>query len=261
MERLEINIKQLQESAISALARSYNILDYPKNLINILNTTIPGVTFDSFSKPQLHGIINKILTQKYKGEAALKAKLVEKFKENKVTAAFEIKVNNSRVDFLKVNGDTVSYEIKSRIDNLSKLSKQVSDYEKVFEYNFIVIDETHYKAALKIIPDHYGIYVLEKNKLLQSKTAALNNQLDSNMQLRLFTKKELEQTFKNVIPDITLIKETYTDNQINNCFKEMLKRRYTKKWNFLKDNLAEILPVDYQFFFHHNIQPKVIYGA
>lgn len=261
MKNISSHINQINESAVSALARSYNVLDYPKSLINVLNATVPGISFDTFSKLELHSIINQILTKKYKGEAALKAKLVEMFIEKKVTAAFEIKVNNSRVDFLKVNGDTVSYEIKSRIDNLSKLSKQVSDYEKVFEYNFIVIDETHYKAALKLIPNHYGIYVLEKNKLQQLKPATLNNHLNTNIQLGLFTKRELEQTFKSVKPDITLIKESFTDEQINLCFKEMLKRRYTKRWNFLKANLSEILPIDYQFFFHHNIHPKVIYGA
>jgi len=261
LKKLSSHINLINESSVSALARSYNVLDYPKSLINVLNATIPGITFDTFSKLELHSIINQILTQKYKGEAALKAKLVEMFVEKKVTAAFEIKVNGSRVDFLKVNGDTVSYEIKSKIDNLSKLPKQVSDYEKVFEYNYIVIDEIHHKSALKLIPDHYGVYVLIKNKLQQLKPATLNTQLDSNIQLGLFTKRELEQTFKNIRPNIELIKEFYTDEEINNFFKEMLKRRYTKKWNFLIDNLAEILPIDYQFFFHHNIHPKVIYGA
>lgn len=261
MNILSSHINQINESAVSALARTYNILDYPKSLINVLNATLPGVAFDSFSKPELHGIINKILTQKYKGEAALKAKLVEKFKVEKVTAAFEIKVNNSRVDFLKVNGDTVSYEIKSKIDNLAKLAKQLGDYEKVFEYNYIVIDVKHYNAALALLPKHYGVYILEKNKLVEDRKAKINNYLDSKIQLSLFTKKELQQTFSESAPDVNLITEFYTKEEINYRFKEMLKKRYSKKWNFLKENLDGIYPIDYQFFFQHNISPQIIYGA
>lgn len=261
MENLEKHIEKINESAITALARSYNILDYSHTLRTILTSLLPNNNFNNFAKFDLHKAINYILTNRYKGESGLKAKLVEMFIEKDVTAAFEIRVNNSRVDFLTINGDTKSYEIKSGIDNLKKLAKQVSDYEKVFEYNYIVIDEKHLPGAINLIPAHYGIYVMVKEKLVRKKIATKNCCLEAEIQLRLFTKKELGQHFIEVNPIISEIAKQFSETEINERFKIMLKKRYAKKWTFLKENLEEILPIDYQYFFHHNIQPQVIYGA
>jgi hypothetical protein len=95
--------------------------------------------------------------------------------------------------------------------------------------------------------------------LKEHKKATLNNNLDSIIQLSLFTKKELQQSFKGVPLDFNKIQGIYSKNEINSVFKQMLKKRYLKKWTFLKNNLEDILPIDYQYFFYHNIQPSVIY--
>ncbi len=252
----------INEASIATLARSYNILDFRQNLENIVSYAF----YDSshvkqYSKKELHSIINEVLYTYHKGENTLKAKLVELFIKKNVTAAFEIKVNNSRVDFLTVNGESKSFEIKSELDNLTKLSKQVNDYEKVFDYNYIVIDEKHYTNALKLIPEHYGIMVLKDNSLIERKASTLNSKLDCTAQLELFTKKEFSQFFK--IKDISVeeVLINFEPNEINFFFKEMLKGRYRKKWNFLLSNLDSILPIDYQFFFNHNIRPEVIYDG
>lgn len=261
MENLDYHIDQINESTVTALARSYNILNYSHDLKTILSSLFPDKDFSSHTKLQLHKIINEILTNRFKGESGLKAKLVDMFVKKRVTAAFEIKVNNSRVDFLTINGETRSYEIKSGLDNLYKLAKQMSDYEKVFEFNYVVIDEKHLQNAIALIPEHYGIYVMEGGKLTEKKTADKNSCLQPEKQLQLFTKKELTRHFEAVESSSTKVLEKVSPGKINECFKTMLKSRYEKKWQFLKENKNEILPIDYQFFFHHNIEPKVIYGA
>lgn len=260
MENFKNNILKINESAVSALARSYNVLDYPPQYKKILKTLLPDNDFSDYNKLQLHCTINDILINYFKGESGLKSKLVTMFAEKNVTAAFEMRVNSSRVDFLTINGDTKSFEIKSGIDNLNKLAKQVSDYEKVFEYNFIVIDEKHLQGAIQLLPENYGIYVLVGWKLVRKKNATLNLQLEPEMQLRLFTKKELGQHFKGIEPNVSSIINVFSGDAINENFKAMLKKRYEKKWQFLKSNLDEILPIDYQYFFNHNIEPKIIYG-
>ena len=129
----------------------------------------------------------------------------------------------------------------------------------IIYYNYIVIDEKHYKQALKLIPEYYGIYVLEKNEINEDKKAILNTNLDAIAQLSLFTKKELQQSFRTSNPNIFIIREHFCRNEINKHFKEMLKNRYQKKWNFLRNNFEHILPIDYQYFFHHNVKPEIIY--
>ena len=252
--------KTVNDFSVSTLARSYNILDFFENLRNMVSHSYRGRNLDQFTKPSLHYLINEILLEHYKGESTLKAKLVELFIKKDVTAAFEIKVNKSRVDFLTINGESKSFEIKSELDNLLKLPKQIDDYQKAFDYNYIVIDEKHYNNALKLIPKHYGVLVLHGHKLTEDRRAELNTKLNPLMQLKLFTKKELTQTFK--IPGLTEeeVLINFEASEINDWFKVMLKKRYAKRWSFLVENKKKINPIDYQFFFQHNIRPEVIYG-
>lgn len=252
--------KPIHESSIAALARSYTTLDHFDKLKTMVASTLNPGNLSEYSKPSLHWLINELLLEYYKGESTLKAKLVNKFIQNDVTAAFEIKVNNSRVDFLTINGESKSFEIKSELDNLQKLAKQICDYERVFDYNYIVIDEKHYANAMKLIPSRYGVFVLHGSNLHKDRAAELNTKLDPLMQLKLFTKKELLQTFKISDIGIEELHVNFEPYEINEAFKKMLKRRYSKRWKFLVENKSQIYGIDYQFFFQHNIQPSVIYS-
>jgi len=250
----------LKDSTITALARSYHILQDANSLRKIVACASSNNSLETISKPDLHSLINNILLEKYRGEAILKAKLVKLFINKKVTAAFEIKVNKSRVDFLTINGYTRSFEIKSELDNLKKLSKQIDDYEKVFDYNYIVVDGKHYDKAIAIVPERYGVMVLHENQLFEDRKGELNDLHDVKRQLSLFTKQEFKQAFRfqGITEEDILM--NFTDQEINCFFKEMLKRRYSKRWSFLVDNKAKINAIDYQYFFQHNIEPALIYG-
>lgn len=247
--------------AISGLARSYHALLYSQQLRSILSSIYPSENFDSYSKFELHQRINRVLVKHYSGEEILKYALIKDFFNRNVTAAFELRVNNSRIDFLTVNGTTQSFEIKSGLDNLQKLSKQVSDYVKVFEYNSIIIDEKHLKAATEILPDGYGIIVYKGLKKKIIRKAILNADLDPRLQLTLFTKKELNTYFPEYITDRKLIFDSVEPHSINEVFKRMLKKRYASRWKFIKSNYQQILPIDFHFFYHNNISPNVVYGA
>jgi hypothetical protein len=251
----------LSANMISSLARSYNPLGSVQQLRNLLSVGITDFEINLVQKVNLHRIINDILIKCYKGEATLKAKLVDKFIKSKVTAAFEIRVNKSRADFLTINGDSVSFEIKSELDNLNKLAKQISDYEKVFDFNYVVIDERHFSKAVEIIPQRYGIMLLRKGKLVNQRKGERNNKHDVVRQLELFSKKEFNQAFP--IPGISKeeVVVNFTDEEINDQFKHMLKLRYSKRWTFLVENAENINPIDYQFFFQHNLTPSLIYGG
>lgn len=245
---------------VATLARSYNILDYAGGLRDLLVHTYRGSNLDIYRKRDLHWLISEILLEQYKGESTLKAKVVDLFIQQDVTAAFEIKVNKSRADFLTINGQSKSFEIKSELDNLQKLPKQISDYQAVFDYNYLVIDEKHYQKALQIIPARYGVMVLHKQKLTEDRSAMPNTKLNTLAQLNLFTKKEFAQTFK--VPGITKeeVLMNFEADEINHWFKIMLKNRYAKRWQFLVSNQTKVHPIDYQFFFQHNIAPEIIYG-
>ncbi len=247
------------EKAINVIAKTYNTLDYSGTLIELLKTIYPSGNFEHLTKYELHQLLNETLLQNYNGEQVLKYKLSQQyFNKRNIVAAFEIKVNNSRADFLTINGHTTSFEIKSELDNLTKLTKQAADYMLAFEYNYLVIDERHVQKAKELIPASFGLWSYKDGKYKKNKKAELNDQMEPEVQLRLLTKKELTVSF----PEAGGIKEILISHDkivINNQFKKTLKNRYRNRWAFLVANQANIFPIDLQFFFNTNIQPEYIY--
>ena len=241
----------------SSLAKSYNTLHYPKQLRDTLQAFFKEDTFNDFTKFELQKIFNDVLFKNYEGEEILKYKLAKLFRDKKFVAAFEVKAKNSRTDFLVINGCTKSFEVKSKIDNLSRLSKQATDYSDVFEYNTVVIDNKHLKAVEDILPDYYGIWFFELNKKIEYRKAKYSPNLNAKALLELLNKKELITYFNNY--NLDQILNHFTLEQINTEIKKALKKRYEQRWSFLKANWEKILPIDIQFFFNSNIKPELIY--
>lgn len=240
------------------LARSYNILYPIARLKDILSALQLEEDLSNLNKYQVHSIFNNIIQNNYSGEAMIKSLLVNKFLNEDAIAAFEINTFNGRLDFLRINGDSISYEIKSEVDNLAKLEKQISGYIKLFEYNYVVIAYNHLSKIREILPKEYGILIVNNEKIEVRRKAKKNKFVASDYQIKLFTKKELIENFN--IYDKDLILQSFTPKEINIKFKGMLKKRYFNRWKFLSENRDDILPLDYQYFYHHNISPSIIYA-
>lgn len=254
------NDGSVNKRAINLLAKSYNPLDYSVNLASLLKSVYPSENFDFFSKYDLHKLLNDTILQHYNGEEVLKYKLFQCYLNKKnFVAAFEIRVNNSRVDFLTINGASTSFEIKSELDNLSKLNKQMFDYMLAFEYNYLVVDAKHIKKARGLLPEQFGLWVYKNGKFQKAKKALLNDKMNPEAQLKLLSKKELANFFPYKDKDIVCILNKFDASSINKIFKEALKKRYKSRWDFLVNYEKQILPIDIQFFFNTNIQPRHIY--
>jgi hypothetical protein len=254
------NSLAINRDKINQLVSGYNALDYSVKISKLLSTVFPNNNFDKLSKFDLHKLVNEIIFKNYKGEEILKYRLFEKhLNKQNLIAAFEVKVNRSRVDFLTINGSTTSFEIKSELDNLSKLEKQCSDYLLAFEYNYLMIHERHLQSCLEIIPDSFGVWVFNNKKYSKVRKANLNPCIQSDVQLKILTKAERIKSFQKADGTVDSILDTYDYKKINNQFKTTLKSRYDERWNFLVSNNSKILPIDLQFFFNTNISPELIY--
>lgn len=240
-----------------SLARSYHPLQYSYELRKLLFTFYRNEDLEELTKFDLHKKINNILYRNYFGEEVLKYKLARIFIKKKYIAGFEVKVNSSRADFLVINGTTHCFEIKSKIDTLKRLRQQCLDYGDVFEFNTVVIDKIHLAQVVELLPQHHGIWYFEGNKRIIYRNASQTPSINSEAQLSLLTKKELNTLFN--ITNIIDIMKQFDKNQINNNMKIALKDRYSKRWDFVKLNWDKILPIDLQFFFNTNICPNIIY--
>lgn len=250
----------VNEKAINILAKSYNTLDYSVRLIELLKDVYPAHNFEDVTKYELHHLLNETLINYYNGEQIIKYKLSQQyFNKRNIVAAFEIKVNNSRADFLTINGHTTSFEIKSELDNLSKLGKQTADYMLAFEYNNLVIDERHILKAIDLVPEGFGLWSYKSGKYKKIKKAYLNDKINPEVQLSLLSKKELITWFPETAGTIKEILISYEPHVVNLKFKKALKSRYKSRWDFLVTNQNSIFPIDFQFFFNTNILPSDIY--
>jgi len=243
---------------VKEIVKSYKPLDYTPKLRELLSVIYPKRNLDNFCKLDLHKEINDLIIDGYEGEQVLKYMLFKAFQHEKLVAAYEIKVKNSRVDFLTINDHTTSFEIKSNLDNLDKLAKQSADYLTAFEFNNIVVHERHLSRCINIIPKSFGIITVDKVKHHIVRKPVFNKCLHAETQLGLLSKKELVKYHGST--DMSVIMDNVAADKINDLFKLALKDRYRTRWDFIVENSDDIMPIDLQFFFNKTIKPVFIYG-
>ena len=81
---------------------------------------------------------------------------VEKF--GKVRIIEEKQIAKSRADVMLVLEEKlIGVEIKSDADTYARLARQVKDYNKFFDYNYVVVGSSHSKHIEEHVPEYWGI--------------------------------------------------------------------------------------------------------
>lgn len=218
-------------------------------------------------------IVNAIVMKYYPGEKIVKYNFVQQLiNKNEEVTLFEMYADNSRVDLCRINGKSIAYEIKTEIDGLRRLDKQIDDYSKIFEYIYVIIDMKHMLKVKEILPPHCGIisYRLNNGKCIFSyrKKATKSPNLSPEAQVRNMSSQDLQLILKKQearsIPSkkgdrTELLLSRSNKNQINRFFKYVIKRKYSNQWSFIKEHFDKIYPIDIQSFFHNPIDPELAY--
>ena len=134
-------------------------------------------------------------------------------------------IGKSRADVMMViEHALVGIEIKSDADTYARLKGQVRDYNRFFDYNYIVIGTTHAQHIFEHVPDEWGIITVELvggepdfyilRKPLRNPKCKMQNQLT------FLWRRELENIKR------TCIKFKYAD----------------KSKDFLRDRILEKVP-------------------
>ena len=96
----------IDSKLVKEIVKNYNTLEYAPKLRELVNLIYPKSNLNKFCKLDLHKKINDLVLDGYEGEQVLKYRLFRAFQASNLIAAFEIRVRNSRVDFLTINGST-----------------------------------------------------------------------------------------------------------------------------------------------------------
>lgn len=87
----------------------------------------------------------------------LRADLDARFTGDRIRNEMGLCLGETRVDIAVINGHLHGYEIKSERDTLTRLSNQVSLYDRVLDYSTIVTGHRHLQRIMTIVPDHWGV--------------------------------------------------------------------------------------------------------
>lgn len=250
----------------------YSTIQSISILYNNLLETIDSSFLSIMPEKKVHEIYNRIILNYYPNEICIKSSFIKQIliKEKKQVTIFELPIGSSRADLCKINGESIAYEIKTDLDDFSRLQKQITDYYKIFEKVFIICSEANVENIIKLIPQKCGIYCYKQNKQGKYKFALVRdafheNEMCSNNQLEILRKSELctyfslDSSLYTRNDMINIILQAYSSEAINHAFKTLVKKRFEKQWTFLIHNKNDILEIDYQWFYKNQVEPSRIY--
>lgn len=127
---------------------------------------------------------------------------------NTSTAFTEMPVSKSIADFVIINGKAVVYEIKTDLDNFSRLDSQINDYYSAFENVCVVCSEKNVdKLKRRYANTPIGIAVLTDRRQLSVRKECENylDDLSHDVLFRVLRKNEYERVLTAcgyALPDV-----------------------------------------------------------
>jgi hypothetical protein len=161
--------------------------------------------------------------------------LLQKYSLNTTTILNEFRVGSSLADFILLNGEARVYEIKTDLDDLSKLEKQLNDYRQFANKIYVVTSSKHVNSLIKQY-ENTDIGIIEfssQNTLRQVKEAEVNtanfNHTTIFKTLRKSEYLEIIKDYFGVIPDVP-------NTRIFNACLDLVKKIEIETFQYLSFN-------------------------
>lgn len=108
----------------------------------------------------------------------------------------EKQMGRSRADIVMVlPGELAGIEIKSDADTYARLKRQVKDYDRFFDRNYVVAGSTHAMHIGEHVPEYWGIISVEQMEegvdFYMIREAAQNPKMELELKLRILWRPEL----------------------------------------------------------------------
>lgn len=195
--------------------------------------------------------------------------LIKKHRFNTSVIFNEFKVGRSIADLVFLNGTDRVFEIKTELDNDTRLKNQILDYQKAFSRVFVVIPELYLDKYFEELSPTIGIIIMTKRGALKTLRDAIEDKshFDSEVMMKCLRKQEYTDIIRRFypIPDVPSIRY-FRDclslfNQIpmdslHPLFIKVLKMRRQGRMSYLRDdvpNYLKYLLINLDFDeFHYN---------
>lgn len=163
------------------------------------------------------------------------------------TRMFEEKrMGRSRADIVMLTqSQIIGLEIKSDADTYERLKRQVRDYDKYCDSNYVVVGKSHEKHVEEHVPAHWGVLVVELDGseilIREKRPAGHNKKMKQEYQITFLWRPELQHILEqNHLPkykqkskkfvQLKLMEKMDWDQLKLQMCEELFQRDYTL-WN------------------------------
>jgi len=154
----------------------------------------------------------KAIEKSYRNEYVYKNSIANKIllgrhSLNTATMLTEFRISESKADALILNGTSHVYEIKTELDSLDRLKKQISDYSLFADFVHVITTDSHIKGITKKIPEQTGIICLTERGTFKKIRPAISNKKNCSPEtifnsLRKDEYCQVIKSFFGYIPDV-----------------------------------------------------------
>lgn len=186
--------------------------------------------------------------------------LIKKHDIYNTAALTELPIGDSKADFIMINGRGIVYEIKTDLDNLSRLESQINDYYKVFSYVYVVVGKKQFEKVEEFLKDQrVGIYELnDKGSLVLRRKAYCNREfLSYDVMFQLLRKAEFEAILRKHYNELPMVNnfQYYREclkwiKRINiiTLQKEVMECLKKRTLLLIENKLEENVPYELRFY-------------
>lgn len=165
--------------------------------------------------------------------------LEDKF--DKIRIIEEKQIAKSRADVMVVLPDSlVGIEIKSDADTYARLERQVKDYNRFFDFNYLVVGSTHARHAAEHVPDFWGIISAEELEAGIDFLVLRESSENKRAQKTYKMKRKLSILWR---PELAHLQEINNMPKYKQRSKDFVINKIMEKvdWNMLHSQISEEL--------------------
>lgn len=223
---------------------NFNMIFSRKALRDFINGKLQYQYKENITYEEYINMAYKELSKHYRNEyyyknALLNRRLLGVHSINTAVALAELSIGKSIADFVLLNGDAVVYEIKTELDDFSRLDDQLQDYYKAFKNVYVVTAESKIDQLKGVLGNSpAGIIALRKNGSLSRpiKVArSYSGRLDHAPLFKLLRKQEYLNITEKLFSEIPNVKPVFLYEECFNLFKTLnLETAYEEVMGQLK---------------------------
>lgn len=235
------SLRNVSELFTSTTVNKVIRMNDSKGVLNKIKKNLTEYSNNTYQS--IFTLLYEELNDKYRNEYVYKNNLfneliLEEYCLSTTTVLNEFKIGSSIADFVLLNGEARIYEIKTDLDKLDKLDKQLADYCQFADKVYIVASSKHLNK-LRDLYANSSVGIIEltnENELLDVKSATSNLETLSHTAIfKTLRREEYLQVISDFFGFIPEVPNTLIFKECLTLIKDLeVKEFQTAAFNILK---------------------------